>query len=124
MAKIPAGILGAFLGKSGPVSGHMWNGQNIIRTSSRTGDNKKTPKRKAQQQTIKLCNDFTTAFTGAGFFNKSFPAYGNSGSGYNRATSAIRNQAIAGTYPDIRISYPHVLISRDPCPQQKMRQLH
>ena len=116
MAKIPAGILGAFLGKAGPVSGHMWNGQNIIRTSSRRKDNNRTSKRKAQQQKIKICNDFTTAFTGTGFFNKSFPAYGNPGSGYNRATGALMNQAIAGTDPDIRISYPHVLISRGPLP--------
>src|SRR5258706_15231405 len=103
MAKIPNGILGVLLGKAGPVSGYMRNGQNILRTSTRRKDNKITPERTAQREKIKVCNDFTRAFTGTGFFNKSFPPYGDTGTGYNRATSAVMNLAITGSYPDTRI---------------------
>jgi hypothetical protein len=119
MAKIPSGILGAFLGKAGPVSGHIRNGQAIMRTSTRRKDNKVTPDRQAQQQKIKVCNAFTKAFTGTGFFNKSFPAYGNTGTGYNRATAALMNLAIMGNYPGTAIFYPKVLISRGPYPKLK-----
>jgi len=116
MARIPDGILGKFLGKAGPVSGYMRNGQNILRTSSSRKDNKVTPARTAQREKIKVCNDFTKPFSGTGFFNKSFPAYGDTGTGYNRATSALMNQAVTGSYPDIIISYPLALISAGPLP--------
>jgi hypothetical protein len=75
-----------------------------------------TPKRLAQQLKIKVCNDFTRPFCGTGFFNKTFPAYGHSGSGFNRATSAIMNLAVTGTYPDTAIDYEQVLISKGPLP--------
>ena len=116
MAKIPEGILGKFIGKAGPVSGHMWNGQNILRTGSRSGSTRATPARIAQQQKIKLCNNFTKAFTGTGFFNKSFPAYGDGGTGYNRATSVLMSKAIIGTYPGTYLSYPNIFISQGPLP--------
>jgi Family of unknown function (DUF6266) len=116
MAKIPDGILGKFLGKAGPVSGYMWNGTNILRTSGKRRDNKITPKRTAQREKMKVCNDFTKAFSGTGYFNTAFPSYGDSGTGYNRATSAILNLAITGSYPAISISYPLVLISKGPLP--------
>ena len=78
-----------------------------------------TPKRLAQQQKIKVCNEFTKPFCGNGFFNKTFPAYGNSGTGFNRATSAIMNLAIVGIYPDTSIDYGQVLISKGPLPAAK-----
>ena len=116
MARIPNGILGAFIGKAGNVSGYMRNGENFIRSKRRKTSKEMTPKRLAQQQKIKVCNEFTKAFSGTGFFNKTFPAYGDTGTGYNRATSAIMNLAIVGDYPDISISYPLVLISKGPLP--------
>ena len=116
MATIPNGIFGVFLGKAGNLSGYMRNGQNIIRTNRRKTNNKITPARQMQQAKIKVCNDFTKAFTGTGFFNKSFPTYGDTGTGYNRATSALMNLAITGSYPDTFISYPLVLISKGPLP--------
>ena len=124
MAIIPNGILGSFLGKAGPVTGYVRNGQNIIRSAHSRKDNKITPLRTAQREKIKICNDFTRPFSGTGFFNKSFPAYGSTGSGYNRATSALMNKAIAGAYPATHIAYPNVQISQGPYPKPKTRLLH
>jgi len=76
-------------------------------------------KRLPQQQKIKVCNEFTRPFCGTGFFNKTFPAYGHSGTGFNRATGALMNLAIVGTYPDTAIDYPEVLISKGPLPSAK-----
>ena len=100
MARIPNGILGEFIGTAGNVSGYMRYGDNFLRSRRRKSGNVMTPKRLEQQQKIKVCNEFTKPFAGQVFFNKTFPAYGSKGSGYNRATSAILNQAIIGNYPD------------------------
>ncbi len=116
MARIPNGILGEFIGTAGNVSGYMRYGENFLRSRRRSSGNVMTPKRLEQQQKIKVCNEFTKPFAGHAFFNKTFPAYGNKGSGYNRATSAILNRAIIGTYPNIAIAYPLVLISQGPLP--------
>ena len=116
MGKIPDGILGMLIGKLGPVSGYQRNGQNLVRVAGQSRQVKSTPMRANQREKIKVCNDFTRAFSGTGFFAKSFPSYGDTGTGYNRATSAIMNLAITGTYPDTFVSYPRVLISKGPLP--------
>ncbi|HZW64064.1 MAG TPA: DUF6266 family protein [Hanamia sp.] len=119
MARIPNGINGDFIGTAGNVNGYMRNGVNFVRSRRRKSSAPMTPKRLAQQQKIKVCNEFTRPFCGTGFFNKTFPAYGHSGTGFNRATSAIMNLAIAGAYPDTVIDYPEVLISSGPLPPAK-----
>jgi hypothetical protein len=116
MGKTPEGILGVLTGRIGPVSGYRRNGQNILRVAHSRTQSKNTPARAAQREKIKVCNDFTRAFAGTGFFNKSFPSYGDTGTGYNRATSAIMNLAIIGRYPYTAISYPLVLVSKGPLP--------
>jgi hypothetical protein len=114
MAILTKGILGEVIGKTGPVVSYMRFGQNITRSKGSTRKNRiDTPARKIQRQKIKVCNDFTQAFSGTGFFNKSFPAYGHTGSGYNRATSSIMNLAII-TNPDVAIQWPKVLVSKGP----------
>jgi hypothetical protein len=116
MATITNGILGPFTGTAGPVSGYFRNGKNFMRSRRRKSFSPMTPKRLAQQQKIKVCNQFTHPFSGRKFFNKTFPAYGHSGTGFNRATSATMNLAIVGTYPDTAIDYAKVLISKGPLP--------
>ncbi|MEO6638118.1 MAG: DUF6266 family protein [Ginsengibacter sp.] len=119
MRNIPDGILGKLTGNTVGVSGHVRNGQNILRTSNPTTVDKVTPGRMAQREKIKVCTAFTKPFAGTGFFNKTFPAYGDAGSGYNRATSALMNFAVAGIYPNTHLAYPDVLISRGPLPEAK-----
>jgi hypothetical protein len=112
MAILTQGILGKVIGKTGPVVSYMRFGQNITRSKGSTRKNRiETPARKIQREKIKVCNDFTRAFSGTGFFNKSFPAHGHTGSGYNRATSAIMNLAIISD-PQTTIAWPKVLISK------------
>jgi hypothetical protein len=119
MARIPNGINGEFIGTAGNVNGYMRNGVNFVRSKRKKSSAPMTAKRLAQQQKIKVCNDFTRPFSGTGFFNKTFPAYGHSGTGFNRATSAIMNLAIVGIYPDTAIDYSQVLISKGPLPPAK-----
>lgn len=114
MAILPQGILGEAVGKTGPVVSYMRFGQNITRSKGSIRKNRiETPARKMQREKIKVCNDFTHAFSGTGFFNKSFPAYGHTGSGYNRVTGSVMNLAIV-TNPVVAIAWPKVLISKGP----------
>lgn len=116
MAILTQGILGPVIGKTGPVVSYIRFGQNITRSKSSSKKNRiETPDRKKQRDKIKVCNEFTRAFSGTGFFNKGFPAYDHKGSGYNRATSAIMNKAIVSN-PEAVLSYPRVLISQGPVP--------
>lgn len=116
MAKISEGVLGAFIGKVGPVTGYIRNGQNIVRTARSRSDGKITLARSAQRAKIKVCNEFTKAFSGTGFFKRTFPAAEKGGTGYNRACSAIMNLAVTGSYPNTSLNYSKVLISQGPLP--------
>lgn len=116
MGKLPQGLLGMFIGRAGPVTGFIRNGQPLVRISRNSSAPKKTPARLAQQGKLTVANNFTRAFTQSGFLNKSFPAYGHTGSGYNRATSAILNRAISGEHPNLYIAYPLALVSQGPLP--------
>ena len=116
MAKTNTGVLGPFTGTIGPVTGFMRNGQNILRTSTSSIRTQRTPLQLAQRGRISICTGFTRAFSGTGFLNKSFPAYGHTGSGYNRATSALMSRALTGAYPDMALSYPLVLVSKGRLP--------
>ncbi len=114
MGVLSEGINGPVRGKTGTVVSYMRFGQNITRSKGSTRKNRiETPARKLQREKIKVCNEFTHAFSGTGFFNKSFPAYGHTGSGYNRVTGSIMNLAIV-TNPVVAIAWPKVLISKGP----------
>jgi hypothetical protein len=69
MAKVINGINGAFTGKVGTVTGYNRNGGNFMRSRHRNKDTVKSKPRLAQQQKIKVCNEFTKPFSGSGFFN-------------------------------------------------------
>lgn len=116
MARNSYGVLGAFIGKVGPVTGFMRNGKNVIRTSTSAVKDKHTPLQLAQREKINTCMHFIKAFSGTGFLNKSFPAYGHTGTGYNRAVSALMSRALTGIYPGIQLDYTKVLISKGMLP--------
>ncbi|HEX5155065.1 MAG TPA: DUF6266 family protein [Parafilimonas sp.] len=116
MARNNTGVIGAFIGTIGPVTGFMRNGRNILRTSTSSIKDKRTPLQLEQRAKINTCTHFTKAFSGTGFLNKTFPAYGHTGTGYNRAVSALMSRAVTGVYPGMQLNYPQVLISKGRLP--------
>jgi hypothetical protein len=116
MGKTNASVLGAFTGTIGPVTGYVRNGHNLLRSSKSSARVTRTPLQLAQREKTRICNAFTSAFSGTGFLNKSFPAYGHGGTGYNRTTSALMSRALAGVYPDLGLNYEQVLISKGRLP--------
>jgi hypothetical protein len=117
MAKNNTSILGAFIGTVGPVTGFIRNGKNILRTSTSSIKDRGSALQLAQREKINVCLPFVKAFSGSGFLNKSFPAYGHGGTGYNRAVSALMSRALAGSYPEIELNYQEVLISKGRLPE-------
>jgi hypothetical protein len=79
-------------------------------------ENKGTSLQLAQQEKIDVCTRFIKVFTGTGFLNKSFPAYGHTGTGYNRAMGALMSRALTGVYPGMELNYQEVLISKGRLP--------
>jgi Family of unknown function (DUF6266) len=116
MARNNYSVLGAFIGRVGPVTGFMRNGRNLIRTSTSAAKDRRTPLRLAQREKINICNNLLKVFTGTGFLKKSFPAYGDTGTGYNRATSALMSRAVTGVYPNMQLNYQQVLVSKGRLP--------
>ena len=116
MASNNHGILGPLTGSIGPVTGYMRNGKNVLRSSTSVVKDKLTPARAAQREKMRVCNRFAKAFARTGFFTKTFPAYGQAGTGYNRATGALMSLAVSGVYPDMQLNYRQVLISKGRLP--------
>jgi hypothetical protein len=116
MAKTNTGVLGMFIGTIGPVTGFIRNGKNVLRTSTSAVRNQRTPLQLAQREKIRICNQFTRAFAGSGFFSKTFPAYGHAGTGFNRVTGTLLSLAITGAYPNMQLNYPQVLVSKGSLP--------
>jgi len=112
MVRIPNHTLSVLLGKLVPVTGYGRNVENIFRQANVGRKRKVISERTILREKIKICNDFTRAFQGTGLFNKTFPSYGETGTGYKKAISLIMDQAITGSYPHSRISYQHVLVSK------------
>ena len=77
----------------------------------------------SQREKIRICSAFTKAFTGSGFFNKTFPAHGHTGTGYNRAVSALMSRALTGVYPNLQLDYTNVLISKGRLPAAQSAKL-
>ncbi len=116
MATIPNGILGGIKGRVGTITGYNRYGVDVIRSAKSTGTVHATPKRTEQRNKIAVCNSFLNPFKGTGFFGKTFPAHGHTGSGHNRAASAVMNLAIITTNNGPAISYAKVLISKGALP--------
>ena len=116
MATIPNGILGGIQSRAGTVTGYNRYGIDVIRSAKNRGIVKPTAKRLAQRNKITVCNAFAKAFAGKGFFTKTFPAFGHTGSGYNRAVSALMSLTLVPSEDGVTISYPLVLISKGNLP--------
>jgi hypothetical protein len=115
MAIIPNGITGPIIGKVGPVVGYISRGQAIIRSRPKLNKSR-VPSQLQKQQHVKfsLMNKFLKPIIS--FLNETKKTAEIDLTGYNKAFSYNVKNAIAGSFPDLKIAYNMVLLSRGDLP--------
>jgi hypothetical protein len=118
MARIKNGIFDQLSGTIGPVVGASWRGIPYIRTKPTTSNRKRKKKSSdAQAATrirfglaVKLLK-YMREILELGFRDEAVEK-----TGMNAAISYTMKHAITGEFPDFKIAYDHVLISRGKLP--------
>lgn len=118
MARIFSGILGDFQGKVGNVIGSRWRGISYIRSLPRPSGKKPSEKQLAVRMKFSLASAFVypiRSIVNIGFMD---PKITGSTAVANLIGSII-NTAIIGTYPELKIDYSKVIISKGGVPSLK-----
>jgi hypothetical protein len=114
MGKMNNGILDDFSGTVGKVVGSKWRGVPVLRAKTNKRRNANTPKQVAQKAKFKVASTFTQSMHDLlllGFKNQAVRMTGS-----NYGCSLVLTDAIDGTYPDFKIAYDRVLISKGTLP--------
>jgi hypothetical protein len=114
MGTINGGVLGGFNGKVGAVIGSHWKGKAVMRGKSTAKRAKSSALQLEQQAKFTLMVDFLQAIVD--FLNMSYKKAAVQMSGYNKAISANIQFAITGTYPDFKVDFPKVQLSKGSLP--------
>jgi hypothetical protein len=115
MAIIPSGITGPFIGKVGPVVGYISRGKAIMRGRPETSKSRKPSLLQKQQHAkFSLMNTFLKPIIS--FLNETKKTAEIDLTGYNKAFSYNVKNAITGSFPDLKIAYNMVLLSRGDLP--------
>jgi hypothetical protein len=110
MGKMKNGILDAFSGTIGRVVGTSWRGVAVMRSKAHARKNANTPKQQEQKAKFKVAADFTQSIHDLlilGFRDQAVQM-----TGANYGLSLILTEAIDGAYPDFKIAYDRVKISK------------
>jgi hypothetical protein len=104
-------VMGNVAGKVGNVSGSSWRGKSIIKASP--GPRKKgslTQRQKVQQAKFGIMVAFLRPLTN--LLNETFDRKGLGMTGFNKAFAYNIVQTITGEFPDFKIDYSKVQLSR------------
>lgn len=110
MAKYRKGILGSFSGKVGNVVGGTWNGIDYMRSIPNNRKDPKTDAQMAQRERFKLVNVFLQKIKPV--VNTGFMTGKKRMTALNRASSYNIKNAISGEYPEQKINFEALMISR------------
>jgi hypothetical protein len=110
MAKLKQGILGGFSGKVGNVVGGSWNGIDYMRAKPANVKDPKTEAQMAQRMKFRVMMRFLRKVKP--IIQRGFQAGSQRMSAVNRASSYNLKNAISGSYPDLEIDYPNLLVTR------------
>jgi len=110
MGTIKKGVLGGFSGKVGTVVGSSWKGIDYIRSLPASVKNPRTEGQVTQRTKFSMVMEFLRPIIP--YLNVGFKPYANKMSAYNAAMSYNVNNAVMGSFPDIAIDYPNVLVSK------------
>lgn len=119
MAKFSKGILGGFSGKVGNVIGGSWKGIDYMRSKPNKVNDPKTEAQMTQRKKFAMVNAFLKKIKPV--ITAGFQSNNKHMTPVNSAMSYNLKNAVTGTYPDLEIDYPEVLVARgDLIPAQNM----
>ena len=110
MGTYSKGILGSFSGKVGTVVGSSWRGIDYMRSLPRPSSKAPTEAQTIQRAKMALATGFLRPISP--LVNLGYKSLAVRRTGFNVATAQVIEEAITGTYPNLQISYPNVLISK------------
>lgn len=110
MGKINSGILGGFSGKIGNVVGAKWRGIDVMKIKPSNVRNPKTEGQVKQRSRFGLMIGFLKIQ--GEYINEGYRQFAKGMSPMNAAMSYNIQNALTGTYPNIDIDYPNVMLSR------------
>lgn len=110
MGKIKKGVLGGFSGKVGPVIGSSWNGISYMRGTPQHVTDARTTAQLQQRAKFYLAMEFLKPIKD--YIRVGFKTYAIHKSAFNAAMSYVVKNAISGEYPNYRINYPRMLVTR------------
>jgi len=114
MAKFPAGVLGPFYGIIGPITGCRWKSINYGRSLPGKSTKRATPKQGQQRTRFGFVSQFLSPLRD--LIKTSFSEYATNMTEYNNAISYTLKNAVSGSYPDFRVHYDQLLVSRGSLP--------
>lgn len=111
MGKLPNGIFGGLVGTTGPLTGYVLNGQNIVKMVPHPNPNR-SDNQKANSQKMKVVNAFLYQLSPLLKVGFGIAAKGTTKNYYNLAVSYNKKFGVKGEFPHIEMDYPNVLISQ------------
>jgi hypothetical protein len=112
MGLLPNGILGNINGTVGPVVTYLLNGQNVIRSKPRKSNKPPTIpqlQNRTELEVITLFLDKAKTLIKKGFKHL---AIGTKNNYHNLAVSYNKSQATTGEYPDVKLVFEKILLSK------------
>src|ERR1700676_3571729 len=110
MAKMESGVLGIFSGKNGDVVGYKRGGVQCIRSIPRKKNTDHSPVRIAQMAKFGLLTKFLSPLSR--FMNQAHKKTFKNISVYNKLCSLNMKEIVTGDYPDFKIDYHKVVVTK------------
>lgn len=110
MATYNQGILGSFTGRVGNIVGTSWKGRHIMRARAATYSNPNTPLQQAQRMRFAVMGKFLRHVQGT--IAVGYGAQDQKMTSFNSAMRDNLNEAVTGTYPDIKVDLSKVIVSK------------
>ena len=114
MARISNGIHGGFSGTVGTVVGGSWNGIDYMRGKATPATSEPSTAQKVQRAKFAVAAKFTQSMKD--LLTIGFRDFAIRMTGHNRALSFTMKNAVFGSYPDFKIDYSQVLVTRGDIP--------
>lgn len=117
MAKMKNGILSPISGKIGPIVTCTRKGIPYVKSKPTKVNHPNTKKQLAQRMRFSTIVKFLSPLKD--FLAYTYAPHAIAKTGFNVAVSENMKSALAGTYPDIHIDYPGVVLSKGKLPKEE-----